>query len=490
MLPGATPPGATRMSEDCQNVDQNASSRKRYPRQEVLGRVVAFEEAKAKLGLSQRSFAQMNGIPQSTFQQWVQNKTMVNAPPEVVAFFESPAGLLFLGQLVVAALFVITQMAPGSIRMCCMFLQLSGLAEFVAASYGSVWKVVSEMEEHIVAFGRSELNRLGQQMKPKRVTILEDETFDPRICLVAIEAASGFIFLEAYAEARDSITWKKMLQEAMGNLPIEIVQVTSDEAKALIKHAEKEIGANHSPDLFHVIHELFKGTSLAMAREVKVARAAVEEAKKVEMRLEESKQIYIDSGRSSAFCSLDWMQKNIDDAQAEVKRAEEALVEAEKDKQDMVEAIRGISDCHHPFDLETGEVRTAQTVAAGIDKKFETIDGLAEKVGLGDSGLQSIDKARRVVPFMVATIAFFHETIRTWIEQQGLPESLQHFVLTRWIPARYVELVAERTSDAQKRRHLRQWAEKLMPPPQQIGHLLSSLCDNDRVMLYLLTETG
>ena len=476
------------MNEDCQNARRNANPRKLYPRREVLGRVIDFEEAKAKLGVSQRSFAVMSDIPQSTFQQWIQYKRMINAPPEVVAFLESPAGLLFLSQIVLAALFVITQLVPGSIRMCCTFLNLSGLAEFVAASYGSVQQLVSEMEEQIVLFGHRELERLGRQMKPKRVTILEDETFHPQICLVAMEAASGFIFLEAYADARDSITWKKKLKEALGDLPIEIVQVTSDEAKALIKHAEKEIGAHHSPDLFHVVHELFKGTSLAMAREVKAARSAVEEAKTVKTRLEESKQMYLDRGSSSPYCSLDRMQKNIDDAQADVEVAEKALAEAEKDKEEMADAIRGLSDCHHPFNLETGDARSAQTVATDIDKKFETIDRLAEKVGLSESGLEHIDKARRVVPLMVATITFFHETVRTWIEQLCLSESLQSFVLRRWIPARYVELVAERASDAQTRRRLHQWAAKLMPSPQEIGHLLSSLCDNDRVMLFYAVE--
>lgn len=80
----------------------------------MLGRVIAFEEAKAMLGLTQRSFARMSGIPQSTFQQWIQNKAMINAPSEVVAFLESPAGLLFLSQIVLAALFVITQLAPAA----------------------------------------------------------------------------------------------------------------------------------------------------------------------------------------------------------------------------------------------------------------------------------------------------------------------------------------------------------------------------------------
>jgi hypothetical protein len=38
---------------------------------------------------------------------------------------------------------------------------------------------------------------------------------------------------------------------------------TSDETKALIAHAETRLGAQHSPDLFHVQHETVQATSLA-----------------------------------------------------------------------------------------------------------------------------------------------------------------------------------------------------------------------------------
>lgn len=476
------------MIEDCQNARQNASPRKQYTRKEVIGRVISFEKAKEKLGLSQRGYAQMSGIPRTTIQQWILQRASINAPPAVVEFLESPEGLAFLHQIVTAALFVITQMAPGSIRMCCTFLVLSGLNEFVASSYGSVQKVVKAMEEQIVLFGRSELERLGKQMKPRRITILEDETFHPRICLVAMEAASGFIFLEAYADARDSDTWKRELNNALGNLPIEIVQVTSDEAKALIKHAEKEIGANHCPDLFHVVQELFRGTSLAMAREVKAAHQAVEDAQKSKERLEDSKRVYLERQSPSPYCSVRAMDRNIEEAEADVELAKQALGEAEAQQKKMGDAIRGISDCHHPFDLESGEARNQEKVAADIAEKFETIDEMAKKVELSDSGLERIDKARRVVPLMVATITFFHETVWAWIEQLCLPEQLQQFILERWIPARYVELAAERASDAKKRQRLREQAAKLMPSPQEIGKMLSSLCDNDRVLIAYTVE--
>ena len=476
------------MTEVCQSAQQKTSPRTHYSRKETICRLISFEEAKEKLGISQRAFSLMSGVPRTTIQQWLNLRDAINASPAVVAFLESPEGLAFLTQVVMAGFFVITQMASGSIRMCCTFLVLSGLNEFVAASYGSVQKVIKEMEEQIVLFGHSELERLGKQMKPKRVTILEDETFHPGICLVAMEAASGFIFLESYAKARDSDTWKRMLTEALGKLPIEIVQVTSDEAKALIKHAEQEIGANHSPDLFHVVQELFRGTSLAMVREVKAARETVEKAQKAKTRLEDSKRMYLESETPSPYCSVEKMDKNIEDAEDDVKLAEQALLEAQTQQKDMADAIRGISDCHHPFDLETGEARSHEKVAADIAEKFETIDEIAQKVDLNDSGLERIDKARRVVPLMVATIAFFHKTVRQWIEQLCLTEQLQQFILERWIPARYAELAAERASNAEKRQRLREQAAKLMPSPQEIGRMLSSLCDNDRLLITYTVE--
>lgn len=47
-----------------------------------------------------------------------------------------------------------------------------------------------------------------------------------------------------------------------------MIQSTADEAKALRRHAETELGSHHSPDLFHGQHEVSKATSLPLARDV------------------------------------------------------------------------------------------------------------------------------------------------------------------------------------------------------------------------------
>ena len=476
------------MDEYCHGGGEKTTGQTRHSRDEVIGHVISFELALEKLGLSQRQYALIHEIPRSTFQGWVKRKAAIDAPPALVEFFETPEGLAFLHQIVVAAQLVITQTSAGSIRQLCAFLTLSGLSVFVASSYGVQQEAVKAMERQIVSFGKLELERLGKLMRPKKITILEDETFHPQICLVAMDGASGFIFLEMYADSRDSKTWATALRAALGDLPVEVVQVTSDEAKALIRHAEVELSANHSPDLFHVIHELFKGTSLSMAREVRTAREAVDEARQVTERLEESRTMYMESEAPSPYCSLTAMQRNIDDAKAKETLAEASFEEARQQQQDMADAIRGISDCYHPFDLETGVARSAEKVDADIKGKFERIDELAEQVSLSDSGVEHIDKARRVVAAMITTVTFFHRTIGNWIEQLCLPEPLEQFIVERWIPARYIELVAERATDSETRVRLRQAAAKLMPSPQHIGSMLSSLCDNDRLLIAYTVE--
>ena len=52
-------------------------------------------------------------------------------------------------------------------------------------------------------------------MALRQVTVCEDETFHPGICLVALEPVSNFILLEQYAEDRSAATWTQALDAAM-----------------------------------------------------------------------------------------------------------------------------------------------------------------------------------------------------------------------------------------------------------------------------------
>ncbi|MBF0399130.1 MAG: hypothetical protein HQL90_00005, partial [Magnetococcales bacterium] len=219
--------------------EPKASKNRQWDREEVASNLIQFERVRAHA--SQRQASEELGVPRTTLRHWLARKDSLDVSPVVAAFFEHPDGLAFLHRLVIAAQFVSLLYANGGIRMLCFFLELSGLDAFVASSYGAQQKVAAILEEEVAAFGQLERARLAPIMRQKKITVCEDETFHPKICLVAIEPVSNFIILEDYAEQRDTKTWTEAMQGALSDLPVSIIQVASDEAKTLICHAKKEL---------------------------------------------------------------------------------------------------------------------------------------------------------------------------------------------------------------------------------------------------------
>ena len=91
-----------------------------------------------------------------------------------------------------------------------------------------------------------------------------------------------------------------MLQ-ALRDLPVEIIQVTSDEGRGLINHTIKGLNAHHSSDCFHVLHEIGRGTSGALASAVKKAEKEYETTVKQTQKQVELKENY---GDGSLRCDM------------------------------------------------------------------------------------------------------------------------------------------------------------------------------------------
>ena len=213
--------------------------------------------------VSQRQLAEHVEVPRSTLQHWLMRQDSIDASPAVVAFFESPDGVAFLHRLVLAAHFVLTLLGPCGIRLVCVLLELTGLHRFVAASYGPQQQVSVAMEEAVVAFGQEEGARLSEGMAPQKMTVCQDETFHPETCLVAIEPVSNFLLLEQYTMNRKAETWTSAMRDAIGTMPVEVIQSTSDEGRGMLHHVKEALGAHHSPDVFHVQHEIVKAARVS-----------------------------------------------------------------------------------------------------------------------------------------------------------------------------------------------------------------------------------
>ena len=448
------------------------TSTRRWSRAAVAAKIAGFEHGYQRTP-SQRQLAQKLQVPRTTLQHWLKRKQTLDADPAVVAFFESPAGVAFLHRLVIAAHLVMTLVGPCGIRLVCLFLELTGLDQFVAASYGPQQKVSVSLEQAVVAFGQAEKDRLAAGMPPKQITVCEDETFHPEVCLVAIEPVSNFILLEQYADNRRAETWTRAAAEATAGLPVTIVQSTSDEGRGILHHVKEDLGVHHSPDLFHVQYELIKGTSLALASQQRQAGEALAEIVTRVSRDQEKKAAALNDPTAAELAAE--LAQKIKQAQAQERQAQQALEVATEQQARAREAIQGISAAYHPYDLKTGAARNAAQVSATLNQHFAKIETVATTVNLAERGRARIQKAKRVVVEMVATIAFFFLTVQAKVEALALAPAVERAVYNNLIPAIYLRLVSEKTPDPEQRAALQAQSDALLLPLAQSAGPLAGL---------------
>jgi hypothetical protein len=229
-------------------------------------------------GVSQRQAAKALDVPRSTLQAWRLYQARLDACPAVVVFFHRVPGLAFLHRLVRALHVVCVEIGACGIRLVCLVLELTRLNRFVGASYGTQQRINRGVEEAIVAYRREESARLARAMPPKDITLTQDETFTGGLRLVGIEPVSNYILLEQVAQAHDQNTWQELMEQALSGLNCRGIQSTSDEAPGLLAYVAHHLGAHHSPDLFHVQHELSKAVSAPMAVKQRAAAKAVTQA--------------------------------------------------------------------------------------------------------------------------------------------------------------------------------------------------------------------
>lgn len=376
----------------------------------------------------------------------------------------------------------------GSVRTVCSLLELSGLEQFVASSYGSQRKVTVEMEEAIVDYGKTEASRLGKEMRPKKITVSEDETFHPEICLVAIEPVSNYIVLEAYAPDRTAETWTVHMEASMNGLPVEIIQGTSDEAKALCHHIKNDLGAHQSPDVFHVQHTTCKAMTAPLARQIRTAEKAVDDAQK-QLKKEQAVQAKQLNRARKPVGRPPGFEKRIATAQAEVSQKEAQLASAIERKTQATASIRGISGCYHPYDLETGEPRDAESVAKSLGTHFDNLETIAAEASLSERSVKNIQKARRVVTKMVATIGFFFTTVQARVQALTLTTEQEEALYHALIPAIYLQIVADKADAAENRHTLRQRSQQLLEPLKRHDSPFAAMgSDEKRIVESVATE--
>jgi len=397
--------------------------------------------------ISERKFAHEQQVARTTLQNWRMRMASIQHDPEIVAFFESPAGQDFLHRFLVAMLVELHVRGNASLGALCAFLHRTKLDCFIAASKSSLQRSAAEIEGHISDFGVEERNRLSGSMRPKAISVAEDETFPSKTCLVGIEPVSGFILLEQLADDRKTSTWDKAVSQALADLPVTVIQVVSDEAQSLVKHTTG-LGANHSPDLFHTQQELTRSGSAQLELRVKrdlealqkaEARTAAEIKKKVKYEQLPKKP----RGRPPAFDAA------IARARQEEATALQVIRTSTARRSQFHTARRRISAVYHPYSLETGRPQTPEKVAASLKQDFDTIEGIV--ADLADNFRKRVTKARKQISVMKATVTFYFTMVAIWLDNLT-PDPTARMLLEEFlIPACYLARAAKNIRDRHQR---------------------------------------
>jgi len=406
----------------------------------------------------ERARANEVGVPRATLRQWEERFPTDDVEAR---FFANPVGLRLLQRVMLAATLVFEVPGVDGLRKLAQFMELSSLGRYAAHSRGWLHKFSLATMELMVAFETYVRTRLNAGLKTKlRITICLDETFHPRVCLVAMEPVSGFIFVERYADKRDAETWLAALKEGLAGLEVEVVQATSDEGKAILRVVRDELEADHSPDVFHVQHEVAKGTTAALSAQQRAAQKAVDAAAahtEACVALQQAaQQEPRGPGRPPDHA------RRVAEAQATQAQAQAALEQATTNRADILEVIRDLSKEYHPYDLETGETRTDTALESTLEGLLEKARDVVARAELSERCVSAVEKAGRVMKEMVSSMRFFHSMVAEHVATLPVGSELQTAVLMLLIPALYLQRAARKARLAENRDSIHKVAQGLL----------------------------
>lgn len=444
----------------------------RWPRAEVAQAHDHFSQPEPQ---SQRQYAQHAGIPRSTLDYWLRRDDPAEADPQLhpdlVAFLRCSVGEAFLRRIVLSALTTFCLQGACGLRLLSAFLRQTQLDRFVACSRGALHPLLIHLESDLAAFRDQHQPHLSQQMQPRCITVVADENFHgPDNCLVAIEPVSNFILVECYAPRRDADTWQRAIREGIKDVPVEVVQLTSDQATGLLCCAEKGLQVAHSPDLFHGQRDLLKPLLLPLTRPICEAQKELQKAAGLTERLD----VPDDQPQTDDELFL------LIEAVRQQMAAEQRLEGLSQRKEQAVEQVRGIGDDYHPFDRHTGSPVTAQQVSARLGGHLDRLGEVVRQAGLGHRASEAVCRCRGWVGLLVGCVGWFWGLAQARVEDLGLTVEQERLVYEKLLPGHYWQAAGGRARTSQERERLTQMAAKLVGQAWAAGGALSELSEEER----------
>jgi hypothetical protein len=159
----------------------------------------------------------------------------------------------------------------------------------------------------------------------------------------------------------------------------------------------------------------------------------------------------------------DWPAR-IAQAQAAERAAGAALEQAIEQQVGVRLCVRDLGQSLHPVDVQTGAVPAVATVETRLTAVFEELWQRVMECGLGERRWKLIEKAQRLVPSWVASLAWWHRRAAAQLDAENLAPPLRTLLWEVVLPTRYLERVLRQTTGAAARARLRALGDRMRAP--------------------------
>jgi IclR helix-turn-helix domain len=224
-----------------------------------------------------RSLADRTGLSKSSVHRHLQAMDRRDRYPES-SLWATEAGRTWLIRLVVATVFVFGLKRGVGAETLSEFFGRLRLDWQVGCSPSAV-RTVMHMLECLLLETAAAWEKEGIAHGEIRPVIgAVDAPFLQRMMLVFMDLATGYLLMEEVAPDRSFDPWFDRANDRLTTLGTAVLYLVSARAKALIKLAHTGLGCPSILDVFHLSHDLAKGSALAIVGRLRQAKQALAHA--------------------------------------------------------------------------------------------------------------------------------------------------------------------------------------------------------------------
>ncbi len=233
----------------------------------------------------------------------------------------------------------------------------------------------------------------------------------------------------------------------------------------MLAHARHGLGVPHSPDLFPVQHEGSRCTAPVLASQTRHAQHSLEQTQQQQSAARAARQQAVTQPRGPGH-PIDH-ERRMREAEAALAAATRGLSDCQGRQEQAREAIRGLGEADHPFDLDSGRPQGAPVVERRLPEQFARLEALATTAALPEASQHRVAKARRVLPGLVAAVSFFGGRLRSAAAQRYGKEAWAW--VERLVAGLYLERVAGKSRETERRGVLRRLSEQCLGEARATG---------------------